>query len=89
MEITIEISMYPLHKNYEADIIDFITFLKNQKEIKVRVNETSTHLFGSYDAVFEALRIGIKEAFARHNKTVFALKVLGANLDGSARHLNE
>lgn len=87
MRATVEISMYPLKEEYEAAILDFIYALKEEGAIKVRVNETSTHLFGEFDIIFDALKRGIKSAWKKYDKTVFVLKVLGADLDGSADHL--
>jgi len=86
-QATVEISMYPLKEEYEPAIIAFIDHLKSCEGFKVRVNETSTHLFGDFDAIFDGLRTGIKMAWAEYEKSVFVMKVLGANLEGSARNL--
>jgi len=43
--------------------------------------------FGDFDAIFEGLRSGMKSAWQNHGKSVFVLKVLGANLKGTARDL--
>ncbi|NQV53452.1 MAG: hypothetical protein HQ500_09735 [Flavobacteriales bacterium] len=87
METTVEISMYPLKEGYEEPIIAFINHLKSCEGFEVRVNETATHLFGDFDAIFEGLRSGMKSAWQNHGKSVFVLKVLGANLKGTARDL--
>jgi uncharacterized protein YqgV (UPF0045/DUF77 family) len=87
MEATIEISMYPLNQDYEPHIIAFINELKAYESFKVRVNETSTHLFGDFDEIFDALKSEIKKSYAKHQKTVFVMKVLGANIEGSASSL--
>lgn len=87
MEATIEISMYPLHQDYEPHIIAFINALKAHGTFKVRVNETATHLFGDFDAIFDALKVELKNSYAKHEKSVFVLKVLGANIEGSASAL--
>lgn len=87
MQVTIEISMYPLKEGYEEPILNFIEFLKSRDGFEVRVNETSTHLFGDFDAIFESLRMGMKSAWESYEKSVFVLKVLGANLKGSADSL--
>lgn len=87
MEATLEISMYPLHQDYEPHIIDFINGLKKYSSFKVRVNETSTHLFGDFDSIFDALKIEIKKSYSKHEKSVFIMKVLGANIEGSASSL--
>jgi uncharacterized protein YqgV (UPF0045/DUF77 family) len=83
MESTVEISMYPLKEAYEPAIIEFVQHLKQQSGFEVRVNETSTHLFGDFDAIFLAIQGGIKAAWLKYDRSVFVLKVLGANLKGS------
>lgn len=87
MEATIEISMYPLHQDYEDFILDFIADLKHRSGFEVRVNETSTHLFGDYDDMMDAVKEGIRSSFEKYGKVVFVMKVLGANLKGSADKL--
>lgn len=82
MEATIEISLYPLNADYEPIILDFIHRMEAYKTFKVRVNETSTHLAGDYDAIFDALKTEIKHFNQTHGKQVFVMKVLGMNLLG-------
>lgn len=80
MKATVEISMYPLREEYEPAILDFISILKAEKELSVRVNETSTHLFGDFDLIFETLKSGIKDSFEKYGKVVFVMKVLNGDL---------
>ncbi|MEX2596203.1 MAG: YkoF family thiamine/hydroxymethylpyrimidine-binding protein [Salibacteraceae bacterium] len=87
MQATVEISMYPLDKDYESYILSFIDHIKSMGGFKVRVNETSTHLFGDFDSIFDALKTGMKKSYSEHDKTVFVLKVLGTDLEGSAEGL--
>lgn len=80
MQATVEISMYPLNTDYEPPILAFIHALEQYSGFVVRVNETSTHLFGDYDAIFDALKAEVAKSFATHGKAVFVMKVLGVNL---------
>jgi uncharacterized protein YqgV (UPF0045/DUF77 family) len=68
METTVEISMYPLNQDYESFIFDFINELKTYKTFKVRVNETSTHLFGDFDSIFDALKNEVRKSYMKHQK---------------------
>jgi uncharacterized protein YqgV (UPF0045/DUF77 family) len=87
MQVTVEISMYPLDAAYVDFILAFINDLKSKSGLEVRVNETSTHLFGEYDVVFDALKSAIKASYLRFEKNVFVIKVLGGNLKGTAAGL--
>jgi uncharacterized protein YqgV (UPF0045/DUF77 family) len=80
MITTIEISNYPLDKNYEPIIVDFIERVQSA-DIKVKVNATSTHLQGEYDTVMSLLQKEIKTSFEKYGKMIFVIKVLKGELD--------
>lgn len=88
MQTTIEISMYPLHENYEPAIIEFINNIKQVDGLLVKVNPTATHIFGEFDLVFESLKTVIKQSFEKYGKVVFAIKVLNGNLENSLEGKN-
>lgn len=88
MEITVEISMYPLREDYETAILSFIHNVKAEKGVEVIVNPTATHLFGEYDLVMKTLQIHVKRSFQNYGKAVFAFKVLNGNLRDSLKGKN-
>ncbi|GAB5538248.1 MAG: hypothetical protein Salg2KO_03510 [Salibacteraceae bacterium] len=83
MEVTVEISMYPLREDYEPAIIEFINKIKSVDGVTVKVNPTATHFFGDYDLVMETLQKTIKYSFEKYDKVVFAMKVLHGDLEKS------
>lgn len=83
MDITVEISMYPLRENYEPAIVEFITNIKGIENLEVRVNPSATHIFGPYDLVMDALKAEIAKSFHKYGKAVFAVKFLNGNLSES------
>ena len=46
MQISIEVSLYPLNENFISPIDNFISCLKKYDSIEVRTNNMSTQLFG-------------------------------------------
>ena len=75
MEYSIEISMYPLNKDYKKTIISFIHSLKKYPFIKVKTNGMSTQVFSEYNRVMKALLSQkSKLLFLIENKVVFNLK---------------
>ena len=80
MKSSIEISMYPLDKAYEAPIIQFIKNLRSHPFIKVETNGMSTQLFGDYDNLMHAISTEMKNSFLTNDKVVFTLKVVNAEL---------
>lgn len=75
MKVGVEISMYPLHKDFEKDVLDFIQNLK-KLGLKTQTNGMSTQVFGEIDEVFFNLNKAMKAAFSTENQIVFNLKVL-------------
>ena len=55
MQVTLEISMYPLKNEYEAYIIDFISRLKHNEGILVKTNAMSTYIQGEFEDVWNLL----------------------------------
>ena len=63
MECSVEISMYPLNKNYKKPIISFIHSLRKYPFIKVKTNGMSTQVFGNYNRVMKPLSLKLKILF--------------------------
>ncbi len=80
MKTTIEISKYPLNADYEPPILDFIERLKNNDNLQVKTNATSTHVAGEYDYVMRVLQKEIKSSFEKYGKAIFVMKVLNGDL---------
>jgi uncharacterized protein YqgV (UPF0045/DUF77 family) len=78
MDIGVEISLYPLEREYIPPIQDFIDRLNADPRLRVETNSMSTQVFGSYEDVFAALRREMRPTFERDTKAVFVLKVLGS-----------
>ena len=49
MQISIEISLYPLDENFTLPIDNFISCLKKYNSIEVRKNNMSTQICGDFD----------------------------------------
>lgn len=79
MNISVEISYYPLNEEYKKPILHFIDDLKNNKNILVRTNTMATQVFGEFDEVIGTVTGCIKSAFDLPH-SVFVLKVINADL---------
>lgn len=78
MKATAEISLYPLHENYEEVIIDYILKLRQYEGLRVETNGMSTQVFGDYDTVMAALTAESKAVF-ESGKAVLMMKLIGAD----------
>ena len=80
MECSVEISMYPLNKDYKPSIISFIQNLRKHPFIKLETNGISTQVFGDYNRLMKAINYEMENTFLSEEKVVFNLKIINANL---------
>lgn len=79
MNISVDISYYPLDKNYVPPIQNFIKRLNSYKSLIVKTNNMSTQVFGDYFDVMKALTIEIYKS-SELPSSVFVLKIVNADL---------
>jgi len=81
MDIGVEISLYPLKKEFVPAIREFLDRLQKVPRLKVVTNSMSTQVFGAYEEVMDTLRQELKTTFQTlaqcSDKAVFVMKVLG------------
>ncbi|GAB2918577.1 YkoF family thiamine/hydroxymethylpyrimidine-binding protein [Rheinheimera gaetbuli] len=80
MQLSVEISKYPLADDYITPIKGFIEQLNTYPEITVLTNTMSTQVFGDYDSVMQALQACIKWSFEQFGKVVFVVKFIHGDL---------
>jgi uncharacterized protein YqgV (UPF0045/DUF77 family) len=81
MELSVEISKYPLTEDYIPAIKSFIDRLQATEGLSVVGNTMSTQVFGDYDLVMDTLKVEIKKSYEQFGKAIFVCKFIGANLD--------
>ena len=79
MKASIEISLYPLKKDFIPPIDNFIENLKGYSSIEVRTNNMSTSLFGELDDLMNILSIEVDKTFEKEVDAVFNLKILNGD----------
>jgi uncharacterized protein YqgV (UPF0045/DUF77 family) len=80
MNLSAEISMYPLKDEYIPSIKAFIDRLKKQPNLKVISNTMSTQVFGEFDVVMDTLREEIRNAYQQHGRAIFVCKFIEGDL---------
>lgn len=78
MIITVEISLYPLHSDYEEQIIRFVKNLKNIEGLSVFTTAMSTYVKGEYAKVMNAITEEAASIFVSPHKVVMVMKLLNA-----------
>ena len=81
MDVSVEISLYPLNNEYIPPIQDFIHRVNKTEGLTVKTNLMSTQVFGNYEKVMSCLTAQMKETFEKHGKNVFVMKVFPGDLD--------
>ena len=80
MKVSIEISMYPLGREYIPEIKAFIARLKEDEQIECQSNGMSTQVFGEYRYVMQLLTEEMASVYAQDEKCVFVMKVVNGHL---------
>jgi len=81
MRITAELSLYPLHNNFVADVVSFIEQLRKQPGLDIVTNRMSTQIRGQFDEVTGAVNHCLEYAFQHSEHMVLIVKYLNADLD--------
>ena len=84
MNLSVEISMYPLQDEYKTKVKDFLYALNaSQDNIEIRSSNMSTRIFGEYAAVTKLLNQAMLRSMEKYGKIVFVCKYV----QGDAREL--
>ncbi|MGB0423585.1 MAG: YkoF family thiamine/hydroxymethylpyrimidine-binding protein [Flavobacteriales bacterium] len=75
MKCSIEISLYPLHPDYETIVLEFIEFL-DEKKLTYKVNGMSTQLFGDLNQLFPAVQTAIENTWSKYGQASLVLKAI-------------
>ncbi len=79
MNISVDISYYPLKEEFIPPIKGFIERLNYHDSIVVKTNGISTQVFGDYFDVMEIITKEIHKSFELPH-SVFVLKIINADL---------
>ncbi len=79
MEISVDISLYPLQEEFVEPILVFIDAVEKAESIDVVRNSLSTQVFGDYHQIMELLEKEIFNVLDIIPDSVFVLKIVGRN----------
>ena len=85
MKISVELTLTPLHDDYEPAIIHFIKKLR-VSGLKVKENPLSTQVYGDYDEVMSLLISEIKEAFELIERGLLYMKIVKSDRQDYESH---
>lgn len=76
MNVSIDISMYPLKEKYISAIQGFIDALNSYDEISVKENPMSTQVFGEYRTAMKIVQDEIEKSSGEDPQVIFVMKVI-------------
>lgn len=76
MQLSIELTQYPLQDGYRAMIRETVAQLNSYAGIRVRTFPTASIVIGDYDRVMEVLKDIVAWSYNQHGKCVFIAKIL-------------
>jgi len=79
MEISVDISMYPLQEEFRKPILAFINAIENETSIDVVKNDLSTQIHGDYNIIMKLLEKEMFSVFTQIPDSIFVLKFVGNN----------
>ena len=84
MNVSIDMSLYPLSDDYIPAIKEFIERVSAYEGVAVKRNDLATQLFGDYDTIMDLLKIEIRRSWETHGEGIFVIKFLLNDLRGLA-----
>ena len=80
MDISVELSCYPLAEEYIPPIKAFIDKINQTEGVTAITNTMSTQLFGDSAVVFPLLEQAMTSSWQEQGKAVFVCKFINGNL---------
>lgn len=81
MRVAVDISLYPLDRDFIPPIMDVIERFRAHERLDVTTNPMSTQIRGEYEVVMAALSAELRETFEQIPKAVFVIKILNNPLE--------
>lgn len=81
MNITIEITMYPLHEDYETQVLSFLSNFTSNSAFTFKVNAMSTQVQGEMNALMDWVKECISKEYENGIKAAFIQKILPGQLN--------
>ncbi|MDC3332882.1 hypothetical protein OAV62_01435 [bacterium] len=83
MQLSVDVSMYPLKDEYIPAIQGFIDRVNTYSGLEVITNTMTTQIFGDYDLVMDVMRDEMRRSFEQFGRAVFVCKFIDSNLSPS------
>ena len=79
MQMSAELSLYPLASEVDSTVLEFIRELLSSNEVSAVTNSMSTQVTGPSDAVFNAVQQALEKSYERFGRQVLVAKFIPEN----------
>lgn len=76
MQLTAELSLYPLSENYIEIVLAFIETLEQRRDLTIRRNAMSTQITGDATQVMQVIQSTLTKSFEDFGKQVLIAKFI-------------
>jgi len=80
LNISIELSLYPLDDQFLSIIQDIVKRLNDDQRVECFTNTMSTQIFGEMDNAMSVLKEIVNYSFEQYGKQVFVAKILNSDV---------
>jgi uncharacterized protein YqgV (UPF0045/DUF77 family) len=81
MQLTAELSLYPLSENYIEIVLSFIAELEKEQGLTIRRNAMSTQISGDSKLVMNTIERLLMRSFVRFGRQVLTAKFIPGDFD--------
>jgi len=81
MQLTAELSLYPLSENYIEIVLSFITELEKEQGLTIRRNAMSTQISGDSKLVMNTIERLLMRSFERYGRQGLTAKFIPGDFD--------
>ena len=81
MQLTAEVSLYPLSENYIEIVLAFIADLEQDEGLTIRRNAMSTQISGDSKHVMDTIERVLRVSFDRFGRQVLTAKFIPGDFD--------
>lgn len=80
MTVTVEISLFPLEKNYSPVIRSFIDRLNRYDSIRTTIQPASTLIIGELDEIMQIINLELNKIFSMGYTVTSQIKIINLDL---------
>lgn len=79
MQVSVDISLYPLNADYKTPILRFIEAIEEEPGVEIVRNDLATQVYGEFRTVMNLLSREFEQTLMDDEASIFVIKMVGGN----------